>query len=328
MKLNSPTINFKGYAAAPLKAVFLESSTCEPIEKEMKQIAKQEGFEIRYAYDYIKWAQDFKTIIEQGKTPYVIGNCRVDEGFYENIEKMYGIKKLETKTFCTGGNSFIGKYPNGEKWMLVGEDEIRKNKTKKDIAKQYGIKEENIFSVPQQNFHIDMFLRPLEYPYILVDDPKLVERQIDRLERAGHLYDYINLRRNFKYYTQSQQQNWACANETIKALVKAGFKPIRIAGVYNAGINFMNAIVNKHEDGTISYITNSTKCENEFISNIQKAFEEELREKAPNIDKVYFVCGNKDYITYDSNYIMDDLGIRNGGIHCMTLEEPNFSTWI
>ena len=90
----------------------------------------------------------------------------------------------------------------------------------------------------------------------------------------------------------------------------------------------MNAIVNKHEDGTISYITNSTECENEFISNIQKAFEEELREKAPNIDKVYFVCGNKDYITYDSNYIMDDLGIRNGGIHCMTLEEPNFSTWI
>ena len=70
--------NFKGYAAAPLKAVYIEKSTSSPIDEEMRQIAKKENFELRYAYDFSRWTQDDKTIIEDNGKPVIVGNLRVD----------------------------------------------------------------------------------------------------------------------------------------------------------------------------------------------------------------------------------------------------------
>ena len=126
-------ISFKGYDATPLKRVFIESSSCAPIKQEMEDISKKENFQIGYATDYITWAQDDKTIIERNNTPHLIANVRPDDWFMYNMGKTYGIESSRAKTFATGGNSFIGKYPNGEKWMLIGEDEIHRNKTKADI---------------------------------------------------------------------------------------------------------------------------------------------------------------------------------------------------
>ena len=60
---------------------------------------------------------------------------------------------------------------------------------------------------------------------------------------------------------------------TIKELESYGFKPIRVGGVYASGeVNFLNAIVNKHEDGTISYITNSSNCNKAGYSKLEKIF--------------------------------------------------------
>lgn len=327
MKINSANISFKGYDAAPLKRVFIEKSSCAPIKDEMEFIAKQEGYTIGYATDYLKWAQDDKTIIERNKGPHLIGNFRPDEGFMRDMESNYQIPSTYAKTFVTGGNSFIGKYPNGEKWLLIGESEIHENKTKNDIAEEYGIKEENIHTIPQQLYHLDMFMRPIGYPYVLVDNPQLVKKQIERMNWIKHPYDFIHLKNGFNYFERSRSEDYSSCEETIYALKEAGFEPIEVAGVFGSGINFLNAIVNKHANGKISYVTNASFCESPLISELEEKFEKELRRKVNNIDSVYFVSGHSQDISELSNYMLQNLEVLGGGIHCMSFEEPDFEAW-
>ncbi len=320
-------VSFKGYDAAPLKRIFIEKSTSEPIKEEMESIAQKENYNLEYATNYLKWAQDDKTIIDRNNRPHLIGNFRPDEGFMRDMEQFYGIQSSYAKTFVTGGNSFIGKYPNGDKWLLIGKSEIHNNKTKADISEEYGIDEKNIYTIPQQYYHLDMFMRPVCYPYVLVDNPQLSKKAIDKMNWLKYPYDYIQLRNNFNEFEESRSEHYTPAKQTIKALEKAGFKPIEVAGVFGSGINFLNAIVNKHKDDSISYITNSSSCKSPLVSGLERTFEEELREKVPNIDKVYFVSGNPILKSEMSNYIMSNLLHSGGGIHCMSLEEPDFETW-
>ncbi|MBQ8887747.1 MAG: hypothetical protein IJY61_08615 [Candidatus Gastranaerophilales bacterium] len=328
MKTIPTKISFKGYDAVPLKSVFIEKATCSPIREEMKKISKSENFDLKLATDYLKWAQDDKTIIERNDRPHLIGNLRLDEGFMHDIEKMHGIPSSYAKTFVTGGNSFIGKYPSGRKWLLIGEDEVRPKKTKADISKEYGIDEKNIFTIPQQYYHLDMFIRPIGYPYVLVDSPTLVKKKLDRMSFSKSPYEAIQLRSSFNQFErQRKDSGYSSCEDTVKALKKAGFKPIEIAGVFGSGINFLNAIINKHQDGTISYITNSTTCDSPFISQIQDDFEKELRQKVPNVRDIYFISGEDEVDSYNKNYMMNNLQSRGGGIHCMSLEEPNFEIW-
>ena len=326
MKLSFTPQNFKGYDAAPLKAIHLEESTSEAINDEMKKIAQQEGFKLRYGLDYIKWTQDFKAIIEKNGQPLLIANTRVDKNYLDEVEQKYKIPTVQKEYIATGGNSFIGKYPNGEKWMLIGTDELH-TKSYSYISEQYDIKKENIFPITQNYYHLDMFMRPIGYPFVLVNNPTLAYQKLREMDWKKAPYDYMKLVKSFTDFEKSRTENYASYESAIKSLKQAGFIPIEIAGVFGPSINFMNAIVNKHEDGTISYITNSSKCKNNFISNLEKEFEKELRSKVPNIDKIYFVQGSKDYETETLNYLTDNLMHRGGGIHCMTMEEPNFKAW-
>lgn len=326
MNINFSPINFKGYDAAPLKAIHVDSWTSKPIKSELKEIAAAEDFSIHSALDYYKWAQDMKMLIEKDGKAFCVANNRTDLNYLNEIERKYGIQGKVNDLIATGGNTFIGKYPNGEKWMMVGYDELR---TKSDdyLAQEYGVKKENIIAIPQQYYHLDMFMRPIGYPYVLVDNPELSRRKLEKMDIMEGVYDYLTLTKNFKDYESARTKNYDSHKSVIKALEQAGFVPIEVAGVMGSGINFMNAIVNQHQDGTISYITNSTKCESPFISKIEKSFEEELRQKVPNIDKVYFVQGMKEFRTNDANYLMDNLAVCGGGIHCMTMEEPDFEVW-
>ena len=326
MNINFSPINFKGYDAVPLKALHVDSWTSKPIKPELKTIGASEGFSVRPALDYYKWAQDMKMIIEKDGKPFCIANERTDLNYLDEIERKYNIQGKVNELIATGGNTFIGKYPNGEKWMMVGYDELR-SKSYRYLSDEYGIKEENIIPIPQQYYHLDMFMRPIGYPYVLVDNPELSRKKLEKMDIMDGVYDYLTLTKNFKDYESARAKNYDSHKDVIKALKNAGFIPIEIAGVLGSGINFMNAIVNQHQDGTISYITNSTKCESEFVSKIEKSFEEELRQKVPNIKRVYFVEGMKEFETGMANYMMDNLAVRGGGIHCMVMEEPNFEIW-
>ena len=325
---NCNNFNFKGYDALPLKRIYAEKNAGAKFEKEMQEVAQKEGFEFCLVEDdNWKWMQDQKTIIEKFGHPYIIAkNKSVSSEFMSEMANRFGINSHESDSFSTGGNTFIGKYPNGEKWMLIGEKENLKDLDM--VSRTYGIKRENIFTIPQQNFHIDMNIRPVGYPYVLVNDPDLVNKKFNNLQeswrrpKASYFFesDHNQLNKRLK------EEGYSDCNSVCDALAEAGFIPIRIAGVYTRGINFMNAIVNKHEDGTMTYITNNPNLrDSAYCDTLKEDFAKTLKEMIPEIKNVYFIGGETDTTGY--NPITQSLNWGNGGLHCMTLEEPNFDIW-
>ena len=320
-KFNSH-INFKGYDAVPLKAIHLEQSDAGNFRSEMQKIAKKEKFKIQEEYDYNKWIQDNKFIIEKNDKTYLLADNSVTPNYINNMISRCNMKFDRLPWLTQGGNCFIGKLPNGEKYVLHGDkNRYITDRDYNDISEKFGVKKENIFFIPQPDFHIDLRVRPIGYPYVLVNDPSLVIENMNKLDDGST--EFAELKEETQYY-YSDKSCFEICDDIINKLQGYGFKPIRVAGVYNSAINFMNAIVNKHQDGTISYITNSSKSNNKGTERIQEQFIKDLKSKVQNIDKFYFVKGNPK----QDNYMMDTLRFHGGGIHCMTLEEPDFEAWV
>lgn len=319
-------ISFKGYDAAPLKRIYLDANTCSPFKKEMQAVGMQENIEIAPLPSRKRWIQDMKTVIERNNQSLMLANTCPDPTFFEPLKQNYGLNKEGTYHFQEGGNSFIGKYPNGEKWMIIGADAERYANTDL-IAQAYGIKSENIHFIPQQDYHLDLTMRPIGYPYILVDDPELTKKHIKTLEKEFNSTELQYVKETLEKGSLGYRGMYESCDTVVKELENLGFKPIRIAGVYSNEINFMNAIVNKHKDGKISYITNSSKCDSPLKCKIQELFEEDLKKAVPNLDEVYFIAGEGPKGKPQINHLMDILNRQAGGLHCMTVEEPNFKTW-
>ena len=56
----------------------------------------------------------------------------------------------------------------------------------------------------------------------------------------------------------------------------------------------------------------------------KKKFEEQLKEKVPNLKKAHFIYGGR---AGSINLLMENLLEMSGGLHCLTCEEPNFEIW-
>ncbi len=352
-------LNFKGYDAAPLKNVYMHcASSKNGVFNEMKTVADKENFNLlgyfqgrfidfmpdNYHQNCMLWAQDDKFFTEEKSKPKLLldkEECASCEGFASALEKKKGIKTETPEKFLAGGNMFMGKNEKGEKWLLVGIDEIidpmhssetsiyqemEQEKAINKISKIYNVKPENITILKQPNYHLDMAIRPIGYPYILVNDSKLV---LENIRNNKKLFPEYIEKTAKEYYGNMYRYGYANCDETIKQLEGAGFKPIRIAGDWaytTTGINYMNALVNKHNDGTFSYITNSTR--HTRYEELDEMFEKDLRRVAKNLDKIHFVSGKPAKTMYiGSNGTMDTLKRLNGGIHCMSLEEPDFKKW-
>ena len=400
MKINSiKNISFKGYDAAPLKNLYMLSFVDRGqsnVRRELTKIGEKENFNVAIEFDgnlyakeetpqkidggiYYKWSQDNKVFMNNGVNSYLLTPVNQRRTKYENqLGNILGIETKKSKTIFAGGNIFLGKKQDGEKYILIGEDVIEETAinehfaeygffvnntqeidnikngkiledddsygifpTKKEfeerkeeyleraksvISDDFDVKKENIFVVPQQEFHIDMFLRPIGYPYILVNSEEkakeLVQNNLGFSEEDSDI-----LSETQRYYSlQKKGKDVINTDEVIEALKLQGFEPIEIGGIFGLDgmANFMNAVVNKHQDGTITYITTSTKCEKEDYSKLEKQFDKQLKEKVPNLKRIYHIHGGR---AGQINIMMENLLELSGGLHCLTCEEPNFETW-
>lgn len=282
------------------------------------------------------WMQDCNIILPNNKLGILMEN---DYGrIVESNNLSSAIKKDSKKIFfkIQGGNSFTGKKNNGEHYILIGDNSIIANelgsakfiqkwenadveqkrvlsqKAREQLAQETGIKASNIYFAPQSktnkmgavDFHIDMVVRPLEYPYILVNDPKLViseyKKRVTNAEQSEFILE--NLER--------EQNNFviAPAEKLVQELSEQGFKPIRVPGVFwRKTTNFMNSIVHKRQDGGLVYITNHSYAYDDMDYN--KIFRDYIKKNVPEIKKIFFV----------KNHLLEE---GTGGIHCMTMEEP------
>ena len=357
---NTSKINFKGYDAAPIKNLYMQGVQEHDIFEELKQAATAENITL-WAFDNKnfsqelernhmhsggRWAQDDKCFIKNDtkfdikdifkkekteKPPSRLIAChsQYDKHFPKSLKNTFNTNYKYSSTFLVGGNMFLGTNENGERWLLVGDEGYTEriwDVNLDSISKTYKVPKENITILKQPEFHLDMALRPVGYPYILINDPKLVEENIKKY--SSKLPENM-----LEDYQKSKEENkYAPCEETIKALEEAGFKPIRIAGDYgfkNNGINYLNAIVHKNQNGAISYITNSTRnTEYEILDEIFRKDLKNALEGKVETENIHFISGKKVRNSrYDENSIMKNMRELSGGIHCMALEEPNFDVF-
>lgn len=245
---------------------------------------------------------------------------------------------------CNDENGFAGFH------ILETDKELNKNwqqqrdryteKAKKEIANAFELEPENIHYISQPHHHLDTQVRPLNYPYVLVNDPDLAIKILnnnnqctsksysDLFTKSGEsklppniVYETTDLKNSHKY---------ASTDQVIKELEEIGLKPIRVPGVLaDNKLNYMNAIVHQKPNGKLVYITNKSNFKDLYKVDTEAKFEKYLTTQVPQIDSVEFISGPlvKEYWKPPVNYLTRTLTKQKSGIHCMVAEEPNFENW-
>ena len=97
------------------------------------------------------WAQDYWTFLSDKLLAFT--------NKYDTypICDYFKINHHETDKHMSGGNMFIVN-KDGEDVMLLGESEL-KDFSVKHLKSTYGVSK--IYTLPQMDYHIDLFVRPL-----------------------------------------------------------------------------------------------------------------------------------------------------------------------
>lgn len=188
------------------------------------------------------------------------------------------------------------------------------------MCEEFGVESKNLIFLPEADYHIDLVIRPLDYPYVLVNDENEVNRFLDELRQKYKFSISAKSKiAQFEKEIARLKKAYDRDYEISEILEKNGFIPIKIAGAFGRGpINYMNAIVQQTSDGLV-YITNSSKCHEALYCDMEEKFRQELMQKCPQIKRVYFVSG--DMVDKNTNIMMDYLKNYLGGIHCLCCEE-------
>ncbi len=258
------------------------------------------------------------------------------------------------KTYLEGGNVLNTLTKDGEPAAIIGGESIKYtmiklgledseasvNIAKKQIAEELGIEEKNVTYIPQFDFHIDMFYRPLNNGQIGIPDyeagikiletfiqdiNKKLEASSETTEAAGtSLEEKKNLENRKQEYLkligkleEMANKTEEIASEAENKLKELGYEIIKIPcfteidkgsnpslkarGVENP-INYMNAICGTSaKTGEKFYITNTSGDD-----NLDEYMEKFLKDTV-GFDKIYF-APTKEYLR------------ALGGIDCLTKE--------
>ena len=397
---NYNSINFKGYDARKIKALYMqnaESVMQQAMFKDLLKVGKQEGIDV-FIHSKDKmiskeedlppanfhsntidfWAQDNKFFIpsKDGSEKIISTKPLIPDRFNEakQVSELINVPLQETELLLEGGNLFLGTKDNGDNYLMIGNitfntcamyqflkhqgieiteqkfrsfidngrtfkgkallskiityEDFEKEKdfwfdhTKKMFCEEFNIKEENIYHIPQSNYHIDLAIRPLKYPYVLVNDDEGIKKTLAELEEK---FDYKDdLIKNIRQHLKHLEENFDSSEVVKEALESYGFKPIMIPaafGYYN--VNFLNAIIHERDNG-LTYITNGPWSQNDKRYDfLYEKFLDDIDNKAPDIDRIHPIVGGK-VKNGDETLSMFYLREMYGGVHCICAERPDF----
>ncbi len=253
------------------------------------------------------------------------------------IQKKEELNNRLHKAHISGGNLFIFK-DGKEDSIIVGQDELEKFDVD-EIQGMYGAK--NIIVLPQMDYHLDLFIRPLDNKRVLLADDKLtleiLKQGLNKMQKNDESYgvldDFIkNFQENIKLNNKPQSE------EVEKILTENGFEVIKVpARIYETetrendlvGLkhfcNYVNANVLINKDGDLVYITNKSNIDEQLgltpalSEKIGFSFEQcfiDSISKYVKPEHMYFVDGENNFVSE----IM--LSEYQGGIHCACSEIP------
>ena len=366
--VNQKNIPFEGYDARVLKAVVMtvnDEFNSFDIIKQMSEIGKKEGFKVYFANQtnklytnldnikqyfklcvsgFSKWAQDMAVVTPNNKI-LCYGAFNDSMEFANRFSWLTKGNRLVSTKLIEGGNLFFVKN-NGKNELFVGEKELLHNNIDY-IKHHYGV--DNVISIPQADFHLDMFIRPLNNKKVLVADDRLTIQEIKKAIQNLAKYKstpsetakFKNVQNGLKglikdFEKDAKNNKNPKADDIANVLKTNGYQPIFIPGrIYYTipgnesddlvhSLNYMNALVHEKTNGDLVFITNKSTFNHDYeimpdISDkIEFDFEKMLiKYLKPYVKKenIYFVAGNK-------NKISSLLQNEGGGIHCLCNEIP------
>ncbi len=361
MEIDISTTNkysFKGYDARRLRG-FLMTTDEGQIAKKMQSIGDQEGFKIflfknkdKNANKWTIWAQDIVTIYKNklffhynDKLEYCINLFKHISGILPNCTIN---KSNEKAPNIEGGNMYIVK--NGDRnELIIGEDELQEH-TLEEIKCAYNV--DRVITIPQMDFHIDLFIRPLDNKRVLLADDNMslsmlkqilanvenysgnmTNQQLSYSESVQIKNTIIGLKKLIRDFKQAINSNDKHYDKKVEEKLTAnGYEVIRVPGrIYNYNkrlkhsCNFINANVLKNKNNELVYITNGTLTERMY--NISQ---EILKKAGGNIEDYYkqiispYIKPNHIYfVDGDNNYLSEEMLYKlGGGIHCLSSEIP------
>ena len=273
---------------------------------------------------------------------------------YEKLSQT--LKNTLQNTHIPGGNYYLAKNTSGKETALVGKNELD-NFTPEQIKQMLGT--ENVIFIPQMDYHIDMFMRPLDKGRILLTDDKLTQQmlakgfeKIDKtriqLQKENKKQEALALKTPFiltgSYALELENiiksNNFAQTDEVEKVLQNAGYEFILVPGrLYETrqsdlknGVfliqlfNFMNANVLPNKNGELVYITNKSNIDEEVFRitpEIEKQTGFSVEKSFIESLKPYIKEENIYFVSGDNNTMSENLQIYQGGIHCMCTEVPS-----
>lgn len=298
----------------------------------------------------------YKEKIKENRIRY---NRALEEQNEEKIGKYYWEAQLldnemrHTPFHIAGGNIFIVKGDNNDE-IIIGKKALDIY----DIDEIKGMyRAEKVTVLPEMDFHIDLFIRPLDNKRILLaDDNMTLEVLKNNLQKMKDYtlklpyratkkqYELNNIIVNYQkaidnFTKQKAQNKFAQADEIESILKENGYEVIRVPGrIYktnnyldsNAQLlshdcNYMNANVFLNKNGELVYITNSSNFDSELgitpelAKEIGCSFEEEfIKSISPYVKKEHIY-----FIKDEDNFLETTLLKQyNGGIHCACAEVP------
>ena len=317
------------------------------VHKKMNVPEIQDYIDSLYSLNFVR--KDGKLMAE---IPTPDGVTYVDKKIWDAEFKVNTqiLKNIYEHTHIKGGNYFITRNQSGKDEVLIGKNELKKYSI--DELKQIFMTDK-IHILPQADFHIDLFVRPLKDKKVLIaDDEKMLstltqgfnkikDQIIQDTENNQKILTeaFIRLGTCISKFKQTIATNpYANMNVVEKSLTDAGYETIKVPArlfeitenmeaytteyLLKHKLNYLNANLNINDKNELIYITNKSNLDKEL--GLTPQIQEKINfsvEKAfiesvkDHVDKVYFVSGK-------NNAIPDLLSEWNGGIHCMSMEVP------
>ena len=366
----SNNISFQGYDARPLKGIFtrdggfgksfygLAAQTAEILNREgvdvfiqtPKKILKNDFSDIKPNFsNFWPWVQDRLAFFPNKtvESKYLT----LEDTNLNDIKEMFRLPIKEIGNHIEGGNYFFIKDGDNDV-VLLGNEELclKKSKSIKEFFGKY-----KVITLSQPDFHLDLSIRPLNNKRILVNDPKMLMKELnngikrakgvyakekdpqlktvirklsylkDEILESNQEYDTLN-----KYKTLQQELKYNKFN-VIKVpglIIKPGNgivagQPLFLADI-KYKMNFMNAIVHERADKSLVYVAGKS------VLDEQLGLTPEIAEKIDFSFERIFKKSLNEIIAPDDIHFVGDKTISNilknnyGSVHCLFAEIPKY----
>ena len=185
------TQNFTGYDARKLRGLFISDKRCAEQIKKFANVLEVDIYTPSIASKSIRkdcaevtnsnqfiWAQDYVTVMD---TRAILFDStrehikRVLRASTDGLSKVLKLPTIKSEPHLRGGNFFVCDV-NGIKKLIVGDN--RANIYPQDLFKKiFGVDE--ICPIPRLDWHIDLFIRPLDNGNVLVADYNATQKGLN-----------------------------------------------------------------------------------------------------------------------------------------------------